>query len=213
MSEKPHVDFWFDSLCPWSWITSRWLLEAQKVRDFEITWHVMSLVVLNEGDLPHQLNDPEMLRKVYAPVRVAAAVEDAYGREKLGPLYTAIGSRIHHAGNKGFQDVVARDFDVLIADALAEVGLPAELAEAAADPKWDTALKKSNGEGMDVPGGGIGTPTLHINDVAFFGPVIGRIVPPGEEAGKLWDAVLTLAAYPDFWELKRDRAGLEPDFG
>ncbi|WP_328352200.1 DsbA family protein [Streptomyces sp. NBC_00457] len=213
MPEKPHVDFWFDSLCPWSWITSRWLLEAQKVRDFEVTWHVMSLVVLNEGDLPHQLNDPEMLRKVYAPVRVAAAVEDAYGREMLGPLYTAIGSRIHHAGNKGFKDVVARDFDVLIADALAEVGLPAELAEAAADPTWDAALKKSNSEGMDVPGGGIGTPTLHINGVAFFGPVIGRIVPPGEEAGKLWDAVLTLASCPDFWELKRDRADLEPDFG
>lgn len=103
MSEKPHVDFWFDSLCPWSWLTSRWLLEAQKVRDFEVTWHVMSLVVLNEGDLPHQLNDPEMLRKVYAPVRVAAAVEDAYGREMLGPLYTAIGSRIHHMRQQGIQ--------------------------------------------------------------------------------------------------------------
>ncbi|WP_020389738.1 hypothetical protein [Kribbella catacumbae] len=101
----------------------------------------------------------------------------------------------------------------MIAKVLAEVGLPAELAEAAADPKWDEALKKSNSEGMDLPAGGIGTPALHINGVALFGPVIGRSVPPGEQAGELWDAVVTLATYPDFWEIKRDRAGLEPDFG
>jgi protein-disulfide isomerase-like protein with CxxC motif len=213
MSKKSRVDFWFDPLCPWSWITSRWILEAQKVRDFEVSFHVMSLVILNEGDLPHQLNDPEMLKKVFAPVRVAAAAERAEGREILGPLYTAIGRRIHHAGNTGFHDVVARDFNKIIAEALDEVGLPADLAEAATDPQYDEALRKSNSEGMDVPGGGIGTPTIHINGVAFFGPVIGRIVPSGEQAGELWDAVLTLASYPDFWEIKRDRAGLEPDFG
>jgi 2-hydroxychromene-2-carboxylate isomerase len=218
MPEKSRVDFWFDPLCPWSWITSRWILEAQQVRDFDVSFHVMSLVILNEGDLPHQLNDPEMMKKVWAPVRVAMAAEHHAGREILGPVYTAIGSRIHHAGNKGFRDVVARDFNKIIVEALDEVGLPAELAEAATSDKYDEALRKSNAEGMDVRGSGIGTPTMHLNGVAFFGPVFGRI-PRGEQAGRLWDAAVAFASYPDFWELKRDRTGkrdgseeLQPEF-
>jgi hypothetical protein len=211
MSEKSRVDFWFDPLCPWSWITSRWVLEARQVRDFDVSFHVMSLVILNEGDLPHQLKDPEMMKKVWAPVRVAIAAEQAKGPEILEPLYTAIGKRIHHAGNKGFHDVVARDFKKLIDEALAEVGLPAELAEAATSDKYDELLRKSNSAGMDVPGAGIGTPTLHINGVAYFGPVFGRI-PRGEEAGKLWDAAVTVSSYPEFWELKRSRGDLEPQF-
>ncbi|EHB53314.1 DsbA family oxidoreductase [Mycolicibacterium vinylchloridicum] len=211
MSERCRIDFWFDPLCPWSWLTSRWIEEARLVREFDLQYHVMSLVVLNEGDLPHQLDDPEMMRKVYAPVRVVAAAEKVRGPEIMGPLYTAIGKRIHHAGNRGFQDVVARDFDVLIADALAEVGLQAELADAAADPSFDEALRRSNDEGMGVPGAGIGTPTIHIDDQAFFGPVVGRLV-RGEEAGRLWDAAVTFAAFPEFWEIKRDRGDLEPEF-
>jgi hypothetical protein len=211
MPEKSRVDFWFDPLCPWSWITSRWIMEAQKVRDFDVSFHVMSLVILNEGDLPHQLNDPEMMKKVWTPVRVAMAAEQHAGREILGPLYTAIGSRIHHAGNRGFHDVVARDFNEIVEQALKEVDLPAELAEAAISEKYDEALRTSNSEGMAVPGAGIGTPTIHINGVAFFGPVFGRI-PRGEEAGRLWDAAVTFASYPDFWEIKRDRGDLEPEF-
>ena len=211
MSEKSCVDFWFDPLCPWSWITSRWIMEAQKVRDFDVSFHVMSLVILNEGDLPHQLNDPEMMKKVWTPVRVAIAAEQHAGREILGPLYTAIGSRIHHAGNKGFHDVVARDFNEIVEQALKEVDLPAELADAAVSKEYDEALRRSNSEGMNVPGAGIGTPTIHLNGVAFFGPVFGRI-PRGEEAGRLWDAAVTFASYPDFWEIKRDRGDLEPEF-
>ena len=211
MPKKSRVDFWFDPLCPWSWITSRWIMEARKVRDFDVSFHVMSLVIFNEGDLPHQLNDPEMMKKAWAPVRVAIAAEQPRGREILGPLYTAIGSRIHHAGNRGFHDVVARDFTVLVEQALKEVDLPAELAEAATSEKYDEALRRSNSEGMDVPGAGIGTPTIHIDGVAFFGPVFGRI-PRGEEAGRLWDAAVTFASYPDFRELKRDRGDLEPEF-
>ncbi|WP_062987921.1 mycothiol-dependent nitroreductase Rv2466c family protein [Nocardia anaemiae] len=211
MSGKSRVDFWFDPLCPWSWITSRWLVEARQVREFELSFHVMSLVILNEGDLPHQLDDPEMMKKVWAPVRVAAAAEFAAGPEILGPLYTAMGSRIHHSGNTGFHDVVARDFDALIAQSLHEVGLPSELAAAARSDEYDEALRTSTSAGMDVPGAGIGTPTIHIDGAAFFGPVFGRI-PRGEWAGELWDAAVTFASYPHFWELKRDRGDLEPQF-
>ena len=188
--------FWFDPLCPWAWITSRWILEVEQVRPVQVAWHVMSLAVLNEDKegLPEQYR--EGLRSAWGPVRVLIAAQQRFGPEVLGPLYTALGTRFHH-------DKAPRDRETIEA-ALAEVGLPASLADAAETDAYDEALKKSHHEGMDQVGMDVGTPVISTAGVAFFGPVVSP-APKGEAAAKLWDGVLLVAGTDGFFELKRTR--------
>ena len=190
------VDFWFDPICPWAWIASRWLLEVAKLRPVHPRWHVMSLSVLNEDkpDLPEQYK--ELLEKGWGPVRVAIAAEQKSGPEILGPLYTALGTRFH-------QDKAPNDRATVEA-ALAEVGLPAELAGAMDSTEFDEALRASHADGMDRVGYEVGTPVISVHGTSFFGPVMSPI-PRGQDAARLWDGVMLVASTDGFFELKRSR--------
>jgi predicted DsbA family dithiol-disulfide isomerase len=195
MADKAKVDFYFDPLCPFAWITSRWILEVEKVREIKVRWHVMSLAYLNEKkDISNDYR--EMLKTAWGPVRVLIAAQQKYDNEALLPLYTAMGTKIHIEN----QDI-SRE---MIESALREAGLDAVLADAMEDDSLDEAVAKSHHEGMDAVGDDVGTPTVHFNETAFFGPVLTK-APRGEEAGKLWDACVTLSNYQQFYELKRSR--------
>ncbi len=200
------VDFWFDPICPWAWMTSRWMLEVEQQRPVQVRWHVMSLAVLNEGrDLPE--NYQKLMSEAWGPVRVCVAAAQKHGADVLGALYTALGTRLHNQAQP-------RDRATIEA-ALAEAGLPVELADAAGSEEYDEALRASHSEGIDLVGQDVGTPVIAVpgadgEQVAFFGPVVTPI-PRGEAAARLWDGTLLVASTPGFYELKRTRTA-SPSF-
>jgi protein-disulfide isomerase-like protein with CxxC motif len=198
------VDFWFDPVCPWTWLTSRWMLEVRAIRPIGITWHVMSLAILNEArldQLPEHIRD--LMGRAWAPVRVLTAAQTTFGSDALEPLYTALGRRYHLE-----QQPKTR---ATIEAALREVGLPVHLADAGDSGTYDEALRESHREGIDLVGSEVGSPIIAVpgphppsGKVAFFGPVVTP-APKGEEAARLWDGTLTVATTPGFYEIKRGR--------
>jgi 2-hydroxychromene-2-carboxylate isomerase len=193
------VQFWFDPLCPWAWITSRWMLEVEKVRAVKVDWRIMSLAYLNL--VQHEgkgLNEEylERMSRAWGPVRVCAAAAADAGPGILGPLYTAIGTRFHNQGR--------RDDPAVIPEALQEAGLPAWLADAAETAEFDDVIKKSHHEAFDEVGLDVGTPVVRIRGKALFGPVITP-APKGEAAGELWDGLVLVSKADGFFELKRSR--------
>ncbi|MFF0852826.1 DsbA family protein [Streptomyces sp. NPDC003280] len=197
-SGPTRVDFWFDSACPFAWITSRWLLEVERLRPLDLRFRPMSLYLHNVGnELPDWYRD--LVDRSIGPVRVAVAAAERHGEKVLRDLYTAFGTRIHERK--------AVDFDVVIAESLAELGLPADLADAAHDPGYDAAVRRGHDAGAEPESGGyVGTPTIHVDGTVWFGPVL-RAVPRGAEAAELFDSFRVLARHPDFFELKRTRTG------
>jgi 2-hydroxychromene-2-carboxylate isomerase len=197
VTQQPELaDFWFDPLCPWAWITSRWMLEVEKVRPVRVRWHVMSLAVLNEDKegLPEKYR--EAMARAWGPARVCIAAEQKAGPEILGPLYTALGTRFHNRGEPSERPAIEA--------ALAEAGLPAGLADAMDSAEYDQALRASHADGMDRVGYDVGTPVISVRGASFFGPVVSPI-PRGADAGRLWDGVLLVATTDGFFELKRSR--------
>lgn len=195
MAERQHVDFWFDPICPFAWATSRWIKEVEKVRDIDVSWHVMSLSVLNEGrDLPEDYR--AMMDSSWGPVRVVLKAAEVHGEEVKDSLYTAMGELFHYEKISDRGEVIKK--------ALERTGLPAELAEAADTDANDEALRASHETGISKVGQDVGTPIVAVDGVAFFGPVITR-VPTGEDAGKMFDAAAQLASFPYFFEMKRTR--------
>ena len=201
-TDRVRVDFWFDPLCPWAWLTSRWMLEVEQVRPIAPEFHVMSLAYLNQDKDGLSEDYRTFLEAAWGPVRVCMAAAAHKGEDVLLPLYTALGNRIH---------LEHRDPDRgLLEEALEEVGLPVSLADAVDSSEYDEALKRSHHAGMDQVGMDVGTPVISVEGVAFFGPVVTP-APKGEDAGRLWDGVLAVASTPGFYELKRTRDA-SPDF-
>lgn len=189
------VDFWFDPTCPFAWMTSRWMLEVEKVRDVKTVFHVMSLSVLNDGrDLPEDYR--KLMDSAWVPARAALLVEQRHGSEKLREFYTEIGTRFHPGGEPKTLETLAAALDA--------VGADADIIDIAQTGDVDEDLRRSHHEGMDPVGDEVGTPVLRVNDMSLFGPVISP-APKGEEAGDLFDGFVKMTAYPGFFELKRSR--------
>jgi hypothetical protein len=194
--EPTRVDFWFDPICPWAWITSRWMLEVEQVRPVTAVWHVMSLAVLNEDKEGLSERYREGMRTAWGPVRVLVAAEQARGPQVLLPLYTALGTRFHH-------EKAPRDSETITA-ALVEAGLPTGLAAAMDSTEYDAAVRASHADGIERVGSDVGTPIISVHGMSVFGPVVSPI-PRGQDAGRLWDGVQLLAGVDGFFELKRSR--------
>lgn len=197
MADRQTVDFWFDPLCPWTWMTSRWLLEVTGVRPVDVRWNLVSLAYLDEREARETGEEAtaQDATERRGPGRVLAAARKAHGDDMVPALYTAFGTKYHVEGD---------DVHSAIEASVAEVGLAEELAEAKSASEHDDAIEGSHRAAIEAAGMETGPPIIGVDGTAFFGPVVSP-TPRGEQAGLLWDAVVTAASTPGFYELKRGR--------
>jgi hypothetical protein len=192
---EPRVTAFVDPACPFAWITSRWLMEVARQRPVQLGFRVMSLSVINE----HKDLEPwyrEFNDRAWAAARVCSAAAESHGEAILNELYPALGRRIHDRGETRLPRVIDA--------ALAEVGLPAGLAAAAGDDQFDAAMRASTRRAQELVGEDLGTPTVQIDDAAFFGPVLTS-VPRGAEALRIFEGARLLAGSGAVSEMKRAR--------
>ena len=204
-TSEPDVRFWFDPVCPFAWMTSKWVRMVQEQRDYTVEWRFISLRLLNahidyDAHFPpeYEVGHTAGLRML----RVFAHVREAHGDDAVARLYPAMTSRIFDVESGEY---VPSDVDGLVRSALAEAGLPESFADALDDETRDAQIQAETDEALALTGKDVGTPILHIappEGAAFFGPVISRL-PSEEQAGELWDHVVGLATFPGFAELKR----------
>ena len=195
----PLVDFWFDPVCPYSWIGSRWILEVERQRPLRVRWHVMSLYLLNRDRNP-DTSYVAYLEQVNGTARVAAAVAAGHGSAALRDVYTAYGTRIFDH----WRYAEADECREAMRAALVEVGLAATLVDAFDGTTFDDVLARSHAAAVAPVGDEAGTPTIHLDGTAFYGPVLNSI-PRGEDAVRVFDGARLLSGFADFYELKRTR--------
>jgi 2-hydroxychromene-2-carboxylate isomerase len=207
--EVADIEFYWDPICPFAWVTSRWVEKVVAQRPMTVDWRFISLRILNEGrdyETEFPPNYLDMHTRGVRMLRVAAAAREAHGRELVGPLYTALGESIwNRTRQPGVQAFAGIGDAEHLSAVLAVVGLPAALAAAADDAGFDAILRADTEAGLERTGGGVGTPIVVYGGPAgpgFFGPVISR-VPDAADALRLWDAVTLLAEWPGFAEIKR----------
>ena len=201
------LNFFFDPVCPWAWITSRWVAEVQELRSYEIQWNFISLRFLNEGKMDYS-KMPEGYAGIHHSgtrgLRIAARARAEQGNDAVGRVYTALGTSIH---NRKERDLFAADTQAHVAGLLNAAGLPSEWADSADDESFDAVIRAETELALERAGKDVGTPILTFrpgapDEASFFGPVIASI-PRGDAALKLWDAVETVATTSGMAELKR----------
>ncbi len=188
------VKIYGDPICPFTWVTSRWLTSAAEHSDVRVTWRLMSLAVLNED----QDADDAQAARLQTSRRIGRLVAAATGTEDFGELYTALGRRLHAEGNE-LTDELARE-------ALSECGLEPSLVSAMDDESWDDAVRAAHQRSQDALGDSGGSPITVVNGRAFFGPVLTEIPAP-EEAVRLFGGFTALASSPAFAQVERPKSG------
>ena len=202
------LHFYFDPVCPFAWLTSRWVRLVAEQRDYSVDWRFISLRLLN-AHVDYDAQFPPEYEASHTAglrlLRVCARTREEHGRPAVGDLYRALGRRVFDVPPDPADTGERRGTRAFVEPALAEAGLPAALAEALEDTTLDVVVQAESDEALSLTGKDVGTPIIHVQPpagVAFFGPVISRL-PDEEDAARLWDHVVGLAGFPGFAELKR----------